>query len=219
MSRTWSSCHTTPAGRAFDGGRRLIALLHTGCISYPVPVLNEDLMDPHTIFASGPAQLDLGPISLLASPIYDGARRFGATAHVLARAMNDAGPIDRQSSGPKSRPPSIVSTWRPLPSHQLVAEPVPTNWFQRLRQLRDHAQSPPCLSFLEWTADARAGTSSAYAPVPHVSVSADAAQFRRRHRAVGEGHEHAMFVISRTGGAFETDESYRATEMSIWEWP
>ena len=161
-------------------GRRLIAFCTPVII--PGAVLNE-LDGPAYNFHPGPPSYPGLYPSCFA--IYDGARRFGATAHVLTRAI-DAGPIIDVEWA--EIPPTIDRLNLEALSHQLVV-----NLFRKL--VSALVNSEPPLAPLPVTWSGRPTSRRDFERLCEVPHDVSAYEFRRRHRAVGEGHEHAMFVF------------------------
>lgn len=116
--------------------------------------------------------------------IYDGASRFGATAHVMTSEI-DAGSI-------------VGVEWIEIPqtidrlnlealSHQLVV-----HLFHRMAPALATSDEPLAIIPESWSG--RVTTRQDFENLCEVLPDVSADEFHRRYRAVGEGHEHAMFV-------------------------
>jgi methionyl-tRNA formyltransferase len=168
-----SACST------FHGSRRLIAF----CTSVIVPdTVLSALNGPAYNFHPGPPNYPgLYPACFA---IYDGANRFGATAHVMTGKI-DSGPIVGVDW--IEIPPTIDRLNLEALSHQLVV-----HLFQRMALALATSDEPLVVVPESWSG--RVTTRQDFENLCEVLPDVSADEFHRRHRAVGEGHEHAMFV-------------------------
>ena len=177
LSRAWKSSRG-PAGRRSRVG---------GWVSFCTPVIVPgailDALDgPAYNFHPGPPTYPgLYPACFA---IHDGATRFGATAHVMTREI-DAGPIVGVEWA--DIPPAIDRLNLESLSHDLVMK-----LFRRLAPALAGSESP--LAPLPVTWSGRPTTRRDFERLCEVPPDVGADEFRRRHRAVGEGPHHAMFV-------------------------
>ena len=160
-------------------GRRLVSF----CTPVIVPGAILDALDgPAYNFHPGPPTYPgLYPACFA---IHDGATRFGATAHVMTREI-DAGPIVGVEWA--DIPPAIDRLNLESLSHDLVMK-----LFRRLAPALAGSESP--LAPLPVTWSGRPTTRRDFERLCEVPPDVGADEFRRRHRAVGEGPHHAMFV-------------------------
>ena len=160
-------------------GRRLVAF----CTPVVVPGAILDALDgPAYNFHPGPPTYPGLYPSCFA--INDGAIRFGATAHVMTRQI-DAGPIVGVEWA--DIPPTIDRLNLEALSHSLVL-----NLFRRLVPALANSETPLAPLPISWSG--RPTTRQDFERLCEVAPDVSADEFHRRHRAVGEGHQHAMFV-------------------------
>ena len=160
-------------------GRRLVAF----CTPVIVPGAILDALDgPAYNFHPGPPTYPgLYPACFA---IYDGATRFGATAHVMTREI-DAGPI-------------VGVEWAEIPSAidrlnlESLSHDLVMKLFRRLAPALANSESPLAPLPDSWSGPPT--TRRHFERLCEVPPDVGADEFHRRHRAVGEGPHHAMFV-------------------------